>query len=774
MKKFIALLCTLCMIATMVPFAVMAEDAEPVVLDLGTEHGMVRSHSTAYYDGMTKIGSSKIYYSISEDGKTLTIKGEGVMPNSGSNANTYPYYGNKNITKVVVGEGITGIGQRAFETMSNLAEIELPTTLLSIDQYAFNGVTKLTHIEIPEGCTTLQNNWISNCSGIQTIKLPTTITTMGYPDGVTLTDANKRYPRGAQKAEWIVYEGSFAAEKLESNSFDSNGVYTINLGVDTTKQQAKITKVAAPAVIKGVMKTYTKEPQDTARDTTATTTGGIPWSVDVASKSLTLSVTLTNASTKTATHKGLGNLYQAPWFRYNNIIEHVVFDNTAGATTLELPRQLLSYLTNVEELTIPWYATKFGWAVCHTAGYKNVYIEDGPVELGDNFFISCANLTEVRLPNTLDLINTRSFNGCSSLKELTLPASLNTIGTSTDKSKDAFADCTITLKYYKNSKSAAAVDTYKAATQMTTISYETLNKAEGYLKDTAGEENAFKWVLDTDKKSLVVSKVDEVESNGKIQTFTDRVPGQPVELLAPWHYFGTAGAIDNVVIGEGITHIPSQVLRENGVYAKVTLPSTLKSSSSYAFNAAKVSELYIKEGATLKGAQMVNDNSDIQKFILPSTMTPAKDIIRDFTFGSRGNMAKKSIVIVAPYASPAYSWAQTRYAEALAAGDGYKGMPADKLTILESYKITANDNGAVTVVNNTGRAVDSAYVIVAYYDDAELSNLSAAKLSTVQTLASASNTVATEAYADAAGKTVRVYLWNNMNELKPMADVFGE
>ena len=28
---------------------------------------------------------------------------------------------------------------------------------------------------------------------------------------------------------------------LKSNNFDANGTYTINLGVDTTKQQAKIT-----------------------------------------------------------------------------------------------------------------------------------------------------------------------------------------------------------------------------------------------------------------------------------------------------------------------------------------------------------------------------------------------------------------------------------------------------------------------------------------------------------------------------------------------------
>ena len=357
------------------------------------------------------------------------------------------------------------------------------------------------------------------------------------------------------------------------------------------------------------------------------------------------------------------------------------------------------------------------------------------------------------------------------LLTITLPSTLNIpVGAKLNGRQNAENVTTINVPWYAV-KALAWAENYKANKMPDAVINISNDGKNGYLKDTKGVANAFYWEIDPATGVLTIDKTD-VASNNEIQTFEGHVPGKAVELLAPWFYQAKAGVVKEVVVAEGITHIPSQVLRENGVYAKVTLPSTLRSSSAYAFNAAKVSELYIKEGATLKGAQMVNDNSDIQKFILPSTMTPAKDIIRDFTFGSRGNMAKKSIVIVAPYASPAYSWAQTRYAEAVAAGDGYKGMPADKLTILESYEITANDNGTVTVANNTGHAVDSAYVIVAYYDNDNLDNLCAAKLSTVQTLASASNTVATEAYADAAGKTVRVFLWNNFEDLKPMADVF--
>ena len=772
----------------------------PVVVDLGARHGHANESATAaakFFDtdvtGMTELSldggttGTGVFWGLSENNTVLTIKAnkETDMPavtESGSAASLYTtVYGwrdhNSTITKVIVCEGITSIGARAFESMDNLAEVVLPSTLREIKQYAFNGVKKLTSIEIPEGTRTLAKNWISNCSAISTIKLPTTITSMDFPDGRKVSDSG--YPRGAQKAEWIVYNGTYAYDRLKNNNINNGWAdYAINFGLNPFKTMATLTVLEAPAKFKGVLKTYSTQPSDLASAEKYATAEGMPWTIDVATKTLTFKMTKTHEKNgvKYGTHNGMNALWEGDWYRlYNSYIENIAFDNSEGLGSVELPRQLLSYLTNVETLTIPYYVTGARWALCHSAGYKKVILEDGVTGLGDNYFYNCKQLTEVRLPNTLTSITDRSFNGCTALKELYLPAGVTSISVSGgNAAKDAFANCTITLKYYTNTKTAAAIETYKSSTKMTTISYETLNKAEGYLKDTAGVENAFKWVLDTDTKSLVVSKDDEVESNGKIQTFTDHVPGQPLELLAPWHYFGTAGTIDNVVIGEGIKHIPSQILRENGVYATVTLPSTLTSASSMVFNAAKISELYIKEGANFAGENMINDNSDVEKIIFPSTMTPAQNIIRDFTFGSRKGMSTKDIILVAPYASHAYAWAEARKAEATAAGDGYVGMPAENITILPSYEITGNSEGAVTVANNTGYAVDSAYVIVAYYDDAELSSLSAAKLSDVQTLASESNAVNVETYADAEGKTVRVFLWNNLDDLKPMAAVFGE
>ena len=434
-----------------------------------------------------------------------------------------------------------------------------------------------------------------------------------------------------------------------------------------------------------------------------------------------------------------------PWQSYVNDITKIIVEE--GITKIAAKSFML--MSNLTEIDIPG-------TVANVGGYA---------------FQSCSKLDNVVFPEGVKTIDQHIFHSANGVKTITLPSTFATGATAVFNSK-ANTIATINVPWYGD-KAIAWAENYKANKNTAAVINVSNDSKEGYLSDTDGVEKAFKWEVVPETGVLTIEKTS-VASNSEIQTFADHVPGQPVELLAPWHYVALNGKITSVVVGEGIKLIPSQVLRENGAYATVTLPSTLTSASNFAFNAAKISELYIKEGANFTGGNMINDNSDVEKIIFPSTMTPAQNIIRDFTFGSRKGMSTKDIILVAPYASPAYAWAEARKAEATAAGDGYVGMPAANITILPSYEITGNSEGAVTVANNTGYAVDSAYVIVAYYDDAELSSLSAAKLSDVQTLASESNAVNVETYADAEGKTVRVFLWNNLDDLKPMAAVFGE
>ncbi len=85
------------------------------------------------------------------------------------------------ITSIVVGEGVTHIGNRAFQLCSNVTSISLPTTLETIGDYAFYGCshTALTSITIPDKVTTIGQSAFANCSKLTSVTIPDKVTTIG-------------------------------------------------------------------------------------------------------------------------------------------------------------------------------------------------------------------------------------------------------------------------------------------------------------------------------------------------------------------------------------------------------------------------------------------------------------------------------------------------------------------------------------------------------------------------------------------------------------------
>lgn len=109
---------------------------------------------------------------------TLTISGRGATADYAS-GNTQPWKDyNKQITKVIVEEGITAIGDRLFFGCEKLAEIEAPESLESYGRNAFNGCDSLDTLHIGKNVTS--------------------IASIGFSGIITIDSANTNY---------AVYEG---------------------------------------------------------------------------------------------------------------------------------------------------------------------------------------------------------------------------------------------------------------------------------------------------------------------------------------------------------------------------------------------------------------------------------------------------------------------------------------------------------------------------------------------------------------------------------------
>ncbi len=108
----------------------------------------------------------------------LTISGTGEME-SYSSRTSAPWYKYKDgVANVVITDGITSIGDHAFQDCSGLTSITLPDELTSIGGSAFWGCSGLTSITLPNRITSIGGGAFSDCSNLTEITIPDKITSI--------------------------------------------------------------------------------------------------------------------------------------------------------------------------------------------------------------------------------------------------------------------------------------------------------------------------------------------------------------------------------------------------------------------------------------------------------------------------------------------------------------------------------------------------------------------------------------------------------------------
>lgn len=110
---------------------------------------------------------------------TLTIRGKGSMED-------YSYYGETPwdsfsylIEKVIIRDGVTSIGEYAFEYCSNLEKVTISNSVRKIGDSAF-GSCGITEIKIPDSVKQIEDWAFNSCSYLKEVKLPKSITSIGF------------------------------------------------------------------------------------------------------------------------------------------------------------------------------------------------------------------------------------------------------------------------------------------------------------------------------------------------------------------------------------------------------------------------------------------------------------------------------------------------------------------------------------------------------------------------------------------------------------------
>lgn len=105
-----------------------------------------------------------------ENTKTLTVN---------SNPIEQAYYERSEIIHVIISDGVTSIGNRAFSDCTSLTTIDIPSTVTSIGNTAFNACGSLASVSLPSGLTSIATGLFYSCSSLTSITIPSSVASIG-------------------------------------------------------------------------------------------------------------------------------------------------------------------------------------------------------------------------------------------------------------------------------------------------------------------------------------------------------------------------------------------------------------------------------------------------------------------------------------------------------------------------------------------------------------------------------------------------------------------
>ena len=353
---------------------------------------------SAYADIVEGTCGDNLTWTLNTEDGTLVIAGTGEMADY-TVFSSAPWYDYRSyITYVTLPDGLTSIGDWAFDGCTFLTSITIPNSVTSIGNRAFDGCRRLTSITIPNSVTSIGGLAFSYCSGLTFITLGNNVTSIG--------EKAFRYCHGLTS---ITIPNSVTS--IGRNAFSSCfGLTSIRVEDGNTKYDSREN---CNAIIETATNTLIRGCQNTIIPNSVTSIGSEAFD---GCSSLT-SITIPNSVTSIG--------YYA--FSSCSALTSITIPNSV--TTIEYGAFLTCY--NLTSITIPNSVTSIGnGAFSYCSGLTSVTIPNSVTSIGGEAFYECTGLTSITIPNNVTSIGDYAFYNCSSLTSVTIPNSITSIGNS--------------------------------------------------------------------------------------------------------------------------------------------------------------------------------------------------------------------------------------------------------------------------------------------------------------------------------------------------------
>ena len=193
-----------------------------------------RVKSAVIAEGVTSIGESAF-----ENCRSLTSV---TIPSSVTSIGWSAFFYCKSLTSVTIPDSVTSVGAYAFLGCTSLTSVTIPNSVTSIGGCAFDECWSLTSVTIPDSVTSIGDSAFASCTSLTSVTIPDSVTSIGGGafawctslTGIWVTEGNSHYSSDASgvlfskdKTTLVQYPGAFAAYAIP-DSVTSIGQHAFN------------------------------------------------------------------------------------------------------------------------------------------------------------------------------------------------------------------------------------------------------------------------------------------------------------------------------------------------------------------------------------------------------------------------------------------------------------------------------------------------------------------------------------------------------------------
>ena len=412
---------------------------------------------TVFEKGYTYWNEDNLTWKLYEDG-TLNISGKGAMKNYNYYDNPSPASQKKDsVKKVVIEDGVTSIGNSAFDSCSNLTSITIPDSVSSIGNFVFYGCSSLTSITLSNNITNIGNSAFAGCSSLTSITIPDRVTSIEkyafyncsgltsitIPDSVT-SIGESAFRNCTSLTSITIPDG---VTSIGNSAFeDCSSLKTISLSCKSSLKKSDFGKQAD-------LVSYTNQhllTKTAAKAATCTEDGNKEyWTCEHCGKYFLSD----DANPETAKAVELSETI-TPALKHKNATTRGAVKPTETKPGYSGDRYCPDCDTVLEKGYTYWIEDNLTWKlyedgtlnISGTGAMKNyiygnnksparlnlsvtsIVIEEGVTSVGDYAFENCDNLTSITIPGNVESIGESAFYSCDNLTDVTLQDGVKSIG----------------------------------------------------------------------------------------------------------------------------------------------------------------------------------------------------------------------------------------------------------------------------------------------------------------------------------------------------------